>query len=50
MATLKETANEYVAPQTKNIADLEKVPVEIELLDGEGKDNNGEVFKYIYLF
>ena len=46
MATLKEEALAYEPPQTLNIADLEKIPVDIELFDGEGKDKDGEVFKY----
>jgi len=48
MATLKESAMAYEPPTTKNIADLEKVSVETELKDGEGKDSSGEVFKYKY--
>jgi len=48
MATLKETAKEYVPPETLNIADLEKIPIDIELFDGEGTDKAGEVFKYKY--
>ena len=48
MATLKESAMAYVPPQTLNIADLDKVPVDIEVKDGEGKDKDGEVFKYKY--
>ena len=48
MATLKEAALAYEPPQTLNIADLDKIPVDIELKDGEGKDSDGEVFKYKY--
>jgi len=48
MATLKEAAQAYEPPQTLNIADLDKVPVNIEIKDGEGKDRDGEVFKYKY--
>ena len=48
MATLKEEAQAYEPPQTLNIADLEKIPVDIEVLDGEGKDKEGSVFKYKY--
>jgi len=48
MATLKEEAQAYEPPQTLNIADLEKVPVNLELKDGEGKDGEGAVFKYKY--
>ena len=46
MATLKEESMAYEPPQTLNIADLKKVPIDIELQNGEGKDNEGEVFKY----
>jgi len=48
MATLKETAKEYVPPETLNIADLDKIPINIELLDGEGTDKKGEGFEYKY--
>lgn len=48
MATLKDEALAYKPPQTLNIADLEKIPIDIELKDGEGKDANGEVFTYKY--
>lgn len=49
MATLKEEANTYEAPQTKNIAELDKFSVDLELHDGEGKDGDGEVFKYKFI-
>lgn len=48
MATLREEAKAYQPPQTQNIADLDKIPVDIELKDGEGTDSKGEVFKYKY--
>lgn len=49
MATLREEALAYEPqPQTLNIADLEKIPVDIELNDGEGRDSTGEIFKYKY--
>jgi len=48
MATLKEEAMAYEPPQTLNIADLDKFPIDIEVKDGEGKDKEGEVFKYKY--
>ena len=31
MATLKDTATAYQAPQTKNIADLDEVPTDLEI-------------------
>ena len=46
MATLKEEAMAYEPPQTLNIADLESFPVDIEVFDGEGKDKEGQAFKY----
>ncbi len=45
-ATLKEAALAYEAPQTKNIAELDEVSVDFALVDCEGKDKDGEVFKY----
>ena len=49
MGTMKEEAQAYVPPQTKNISELDKVSVDVELKDAEGKDNSGEVFKYKYI-
>ncbi len=48
MGTLREEAKAYEPPQTLNIADLEKIPIDIELKDGSGKDKDGEEFKYKY--
>ena len=48
MATLKEEAQAYVPPTTKNIAELQKIPVSLELKDGEGKDKDNEVYQYKY--
>lgn len=49
MATLRDEAKAYVPPQTLNIADLEKIPIDIELHDGEGlnKETNDK-FTYKY--
>jgi len=47
--TLKESATNYVAPTTKNISELEKIQIDIELLDGEGTDKDGKPFKYKYI-
>ncbi|GAH08683.1 unnamed protein product [marine sediment metagenome] len=47
MATLKETAQTYIPEQTKNIADLPEVSIDLQLEDKEGKNKEtGEVFKY----
>jgi len=48
MGNIKEEARAYEPPQTLNIADLEKIPLKLELFDGEGKDKDGNVFKYKY--
>ncbi len=48
MATMKEESKAYEPPTTLNIADLEKIPIDLELKDGEGKDKDGVVFKYKY--
>lgn len=48
MVSIKESAQAYEPPQTLNIADLDKIPIDLELKDGEGKDKDGEVFKYKY--
>ena len=46
MTTLKEEAVAFVPIQTKNIADLQIVDVNLNLEDREGKDKDGVVFKY----
>ena len=46
MGTLKQEAQAYEPPQTLNIATLDKIPVDIELYDGEGKTKEGELFRY----
>lgn len=49
MATLREEAQAFVPKQTLNIADLDKVPVGLELKDGKGTDKAGEEFQYKYI-
>jgi len=49
MATIKETAQLYEAPQSKNIADLDKVSIELEINKGRAKDNTGEEFSYHFV-
>lgn len=46
MATLKDEAKVYEPQQTKNIADLKEVSVNLNLEDRKGKDKNGEEFSY----
>ena len=47
MATLKEEAMAYEPPQTLNIADLDKIPVDIEVVTKEGKNKDGKDFEYL---
>jgi len=44
--TLKEEAQAYEPPQTLNIADLDKIPISVELQDAKGKNSDGEEFTY----
>ncbi len=48
MATLKETALAYEAKQTLNIAELDEVSIDLEILDGTGENEEGKEFKYQY--
>ena len=45
MATLKEAAQAYEPPQVKNIADLEKVPVDLVIEEREFTKEDGSTFK-----
>lgn len=49
MGKLNEFARTYEPPKTKNVADLKEVNTDIDLKDGESKDENGETFKYKYV-
>jgi len=46
MATLREEASSYEKKLTKNIAELDKVSVDVELHNREGMDGHGKPFKY----
>jgi len=46
MATIKDAAQAYEPPQTLNIADLDKVSVEVPIEDREGKKKDNTTFKY----
>lgn len=48
MATFKQEAQNYEPPQTLNIADLDKVPIDAEVFEKESKNSEGEPFKYKY--
>ena len=50
MAKLNDFAKDYIPKQTKNIADLEVVPTDADIMhDGKGVDKDGEEFTYSYL-
>lgn len=48
MSTIGEEAKDYEPKQTKNIADLDKVSVDLQIEPDErsGTDKDGNVFKY----
>ncbi|KKK40639.1 hypothetical protein LCGC14_3018650 [marine sediment metagenome] len=46
MATLREEAQAYEPPQTKNIADLEEARTDLEVEEREGMNNDGKKFSY----
>lgn len=48
MANLKETALAYEPPQTLNIADLDEVPIDLEVYGTTKKNADGEEFSYQY--
>jgi len=45
MGSIKENAQAYEAPQTKNVADLEAVSVEMNLLERKFKEETDDEFK-----
>lgn len=49
MASLKEEAETYVAKKTKNIADLDIVPVNLDVEEETGTDKEGKEFTYKYI-
>jgi len=46
MATLREAAKDYEPQQTKNIAELEAVSLDLKIEERIGKDNSGKDFNY----
>ena len=49
MATLKQSAAAFEPQLTLNVADLDKVPIDVELFEKESKDSEGKPFKYKYI-
>lgn len=48
MASIKEVAQTFEPPKTLNIADVDRIPLTLDVLDGIGKDKEDKVFKYKY--
>ena len=46
MGTIKDEAKEYESPQTKNIAELEKIPVGLQVEERTGTKKDGKSFTY----
>ena len=49
MTTIKDAALTFEPKTTKNITELEKVPVALEIQTEEGVDANGEAYTYSYI-
>ena len=47
--SLKTEAQNYEPPKPKSIADLERVSVDVEIMEDEGTDKDGNVFSYKYI-
>jgi len=48
MVSLKEEAENYVPKKTSNIADLDIVPISIDIQEGTGIDDDGKEYTYKY--
>jgi len=46
MATLKDEAKAFQPKTTKNIADLERVPLDLQIENREGTNSEGKEFSY----
>lgn len=49
MASLKEHAQDYVPPRAKNIASIEKIPVNLEVKSDKAKKKDGTDFTYLFV-
>lgn len=49
MSTLRDEAQAYEPPQTLNVADLEKISVDVEIKKETAKDSKGDEFTYFYI-
>ena len=46
MGKLREEAENYESPKTKNVTDLEAVSLDQDILEREGTRKDGSIFKY----
>lgn len=49
MTTLRESAQAYEPKLTKNIADLEKVPIDMQIYQASAMDKQNKPFTYNYI-
>ena len=49
MTTINEAAEAYEPKQTLNVSELPEVPLDCELHDGSGTDEQGKEFKYKFI-
>ena len=49
MPSIKESAKNFESKQTKNIAELKSVSVDLALMQRTAKDNNGAEFTYNFI-
>lgn len=44
MTNIKDSAKNYISPTTKNVAELQEVPVDLDLREEECEDKDGKKF------
>lgn len=49
MPSIKESARKYESKQTKNIADLKTVDLDLVIFEGKATDREGKDFTYNYI-
>lgn len=49
MGTIQEESKTFEPLKTMNIADLKKVPINMELYDDQGTGSDGEIFKFKFI-
>lgn len=46
---IKEVSENYVAPITKNVADLDKIPINMDVKEKKAMDADGKEFSYMFI-